>query len=99
MFCQFMAKLPKSDMKSQLNELRSTEMLKCTFLNLNTLAAIALSITVSIASIDRTFSQMKLIKMRLRSSLNDSSLSNLMKLGIESPDSVTHGNLEDIVHV
>ena len=32
-FHQFMAKLPKSNMKSQLNELQSTEMLKPMFPN------------------------------------------------------------------
>ena len=99
MFHQFMAKQPKSDIKSQLKELWSTEMSKPMFANLNTLAAIDLSIPVSGASIKRSFSQMKLIKMRLCSSLCDSSLSPLMKISTESPDALADGNLEDIVDV
>ena len=37
---------------------------------------------------------MKLIKTRLRSSLNDKSLSNLMKIALESPDELTDSHLE-----
>ena len=43
--------------------------------NLSKLAAITLSIPVATASVEKTFSQMKLIKTRLRSTLKDSSLS------------------------
>ena len=49
-FCQFMAMQDKSDMKSQLKEMWWTEMLKPMFPNLNTLAAVALSIPISAAS-------------------------------------------------
>ena len=40
---------------------------------------------------------MKLIKTRLRSSLNDTSLSHLMKITIESPDELRDSNLEEVV--
>ena len=76
-----------------------TEMLKSMFLNLNTLAIIALSIPISTTSVERSFSQMKLIKMGLHSGLSDSHLSQLMKIGIESRDSLRDGNLEDIVDI
>jgi len=42
---------------------------------------------------------MKLIKIRLRSSLNDKSLSNLMKIALKSPVKVTDSHLEEIVDV
>ena len=42
---------------------------------------------------------MKLIKTRLRSSLNDKSLSNLMKIALESPVELTDSYLEEIVDV
>ena len=74
-------------------------MLEPMFPNFDTLAAIALSISVSTASVERSFSQMKLIKTRLHSSLSDSRLSHLIEIGTESPDSLTEGNLEDIVNV
>ena len=51
------------------------------------------------ASVERSFSQMKLIKTRLRSSLNDKSLSNLMKIALESAVELTDSHLEEIVDV
>ena len=70
-FRQFMAKQPKENMKLQLKELATNEMLKSMFPNLNTLAIISLSIPVATASVERSFSQMKLIKSRLRNRLSD----------------------------
>ena len=92
-----MAKQPKENMKLQLQELASNEMLKSMFPNLNTLAMISLSIPVATASVEQSFSEMKLIKTRLRSSLNDTSLSHLMKIAIESPATLTDSDLEEIV--
>ena len=48
------------------------------------------------ASVERSFSQMKLIKTYLRSSLNDKRLYNLMKIALDSP---TGSHLEEIVDV
>ena len=42
---------------------------------------------------------MKLIKTRLRSSLNDKSLSHQMKIAIESPAELTDSHLEEVVDV
>ena len=66
---------------------------------LNTRHAICLSIPVTAASVERSFSQMKLIKTCLRSSLNDKSLSNLMKIALESPAELTDSHLEEVVDV
>ena len=49
--------------------------------------------------VERSFSQMKLIKTRLRSHLCDNSLPHLMKIAIGSPDKLTDSDLEDIVDV
>ena len=54
---------------------------------------------VATTSVERSFSQMKLIKTRLRSNLNDKSLSNLMKIALESPVELTDSHLEEIVDV
>ena len=94
-----MAKQPKDNMKSQLEDMVSNDMLATMFPNLHTIAKISLSIPVATASVERSLSQMKLIKTRLRSSLNDTSLSHLMKIAIESPDQLTDGNLDEIVEV
>ena len=82
-----------------LKELASNDMIKTLFPNLSKIGAICLSIPVTTASVERSFSQMKLIKTRLRSSLNDKSLSNLMKIALESPDELTDSHLEEVVNV
>ena len=86
-------------MKAQLKELASNDMIKTLFPNLSKIGAICLSIPVTTASVERSFSQMKLIKTHLRSSLNDKSLSNLMKIALESPDDLTDSHLEEVVNV
>ena len=86
-------------MKAQLKELASNDMIKTLFPNLSKIGAICLSIPVTTASVERSFSQMKLIGTRLRSSLNDKSLSNLMKVALESPDELTDSHLEEVVNV
>ena len=84
-----MAIKPKENMKSQLTDMVSNDMLTTMFPNLHTIATISLSIPVATASVERSFSQMKLIKTRLLSSLKDISLSHLMKIAVESPDELT----------
>ena len=59
-----MAKQPKENMQPQLKELVTNETLVTMFPNLNTLANISLSILVSTASVERSFSQMKLLKIQ-----------------------------------
>ena len=86
-------------MKAQLKELASNDMIKTLFPNLSKIGAICLSIPVTTASVERSFSQMKLIKTSFRSSLNDKSLSNLMKIALESPDELTDSHLEEVVNV
>ena len=98
-FRRFMAKQPPRNMKLQLKELASNEMLKAMFPNLSTLATISLTLPVSTASVERSFSQMKLIKTRLRNCLSDSSLSNLMKIAIESPDILSEDDLDAIIDI
>lgn len=98
-FRRYMSKQPKDNLQLQLKDLASNEMMKTMFPNLSTLATICLCIPVATASVERSFSQMKLIKTRLRSRLCDTSLSHLMKITIESPDKLTDSDLEDIVDV
>jgi len=74
-------------------------MFKTLFPNLNKIGAICLSIPVTTTSVERSFSQMKLIKTGLRSCLSDKSLSNLIKVAIESPAELTDSNLKEIVNV
>ena len=94
-----MFKQPKDDMLLQLKELASNEMLENMFPNLNKLAKFSISIPVTTASVERSFSQMKMIKTRLRNRLSDSSLSLLMKIAIESPITMSDSILEEMVDI
>ena len=68
MYRQLLVSKPKSDMKAQLKGLASNDTLKTLFPNLTKIGAICLSIPVTTASVERSFSQMKLIKSCLTSS-------------------------------
>ena len=64
----------------QLKKLLTNDMLIALFPNLHKLATICLSIPISTASAEQSFSEMKLIKNRLRNRLTKLSLSSLMKI-------------------
>ena len=72
-----MAKQPKDDLIQQLKELATSDMLQIMYPGLNTLAKICMTIPVGTASVERSFSQMKLIKTRLRNRLGEENLSRL----------------------
>ena len=96
---QLPIKQPKDDIPMQLKELLTDDMLIALFPNLHKLATICLPITISTASSEQSFSDMKLIKNRLRNRLTELSLSNLMKIAIESSEKLTDSDLEEIVDV
>ena len=82
-FRHYLTKQLKEDMGVQLHELVTNNMLKTMFPSLNTLANVCLSIPVGTACVERSFSEMKMIKTRLRNRIGESSLSFLMKIAIE----------------
>ena len=51
------------------------------------------------ASIEHSFSQMKMIKTQLKSHLGEANLSHLMKITIESLETLSDEELEQIVDV
>ena len=79
-------------------------MLKTMFPHLNTLANVCMTIpvgtaSVGTASVERSFSQMKMIKSCLRNRLSEKSLSYLMKIAIESPNKLSDDDLESILSI
>ena len=71
---QLLVSKPKNYMKAQLKELAPNDMLKTLFSNLSkihTVGTICPLIPVMAASIELSFSQMKLVKTHLRNTLND----------------------------
>ena len=96
---KFLATSRRDDMTSQLKELVINDTIRAFCPNLSKLGEIYLTLPVSTASVERSFSQMKLIKTRLRSQLSVDSLSDLMKIAIESPNELTETDLENIVDI
>ena len=94
-----LAKQPEESLTLQLKELLTNSTLQILLPNPYRLATVCLCLPVSTASAERSFSQMKLIKDCFRNSLNDTSLSNLMKIVIESPEILCDSELEQIVDV
>ena len=64
-YCQLLLKQPKDDISMQLKKLLTNDMLIALFPNLHTLATICLSIPIPTASVEQSFSDMKLIKNHL----------------------------------
>ena len=95
----YLSKQRKGTFYSQLTELSTNKMLVTMFPNISTLAKICLAIPVGTASVERSFSQMKLIKTRLRNRIGQSSLSYLMKIAIETLEKLTSEDLNAIVGV
>ena len=95
-FHTWLAKKPKDSIALQLKELITNEMLVTIFPNLVT---IGLTLPVSTASFERSFSQMKLIKTRLQNSLTKGRLTQLIRIAIESPDQLTEEEIEVILDI
>ena len=74
-------------------------MLIALFPNLQNWQPYALSIPISTASVEQSFSDMKLIKNHLRNHLTKLNLTNLMKIVTEYPENITDSDLEEIVDV
>ena len=87
---------PKEETKKLLKELATNSMLVAMFPNLSALASICLSIPVGTASVERSFSQMKMIKTRLRNRLGERNLAHLMRIAIETPEELPNEKIVDI---
>ena len=88
-FRRYITNQPREDIKEQLKE----------FPNLSILANVCLTIPVGTASVERSFSHMKMVKSRLRNRLGEANLSYLMKIALEFPEALSDKKLEQIVTV
>lgn len=60
---------------------------------------VCLSIPVGTASVERSFSQMKMIKIRLRNHLGEQNLAHLMRIAIETPEKLPDNIVESVVDI
>ena len=59
---------------------------------------IVLALPLGTASVERSFSQMKLVKTRLRNRISDNNLAKLMRIAIEGPE-LTSVDVEAILNI
>ena len=98
-YFQLLSKQLKDNLKTQLQELATNDTLIALLPSLHKLACCCLSLPIGTASVERSFSQMKLIKTRLCNRLGELSLSRLMKIAIESPETLSDSDLEEVVTI
>ena len=89
----------KEDLQHQLKEIITNKTLATLLPNLHKVATICLAIPVGTASVERTFSQMKLVKNWLQNRMSEQTLSYLMRIAIESPEALSNENIEEIVDI
>ena len=82
-----------------LKELATNSMLVEMFPHLSDLAKVSLSIPVGTASVERSFSRMKMIKTRLRNRLGEQNLSHLMRIAVETPEKLPDDIVESVVNM
>ena len=87
-FRRYITNQPRENFNEQLKELFTTSMMHTMFTNLSILANVCLTISVGTAPVERPFSQMKMIKPRLRNRLGEANLSYLMKIALDSLDTL-----------
>lgn len=88
-----MSKQPKEDMTARLKELAINDYNNGMLRNRHKLAVI-FSFP---ASVERSFSQIKMIETRLRNWIEELGLSNLIKIVIKSPDTLSDNDVDEIV--
>lgn len=98
-FRRYITKQPKEDTTKLLKELATNSMLVEMFPHLSVLAKVSLSIPVGTASVERSFSQMKMIKTRLRNRLGEDNLAHLMRIAIETPEKLPDDIVESVVDI
>ena len=86
-----------SSLQQVLSTLLSSGDIAAAFPNLARLAAILIVLPVTTATVERTFSSMKLIKTRLRSRMGENTLEHTMRICIEGPDQSTDDTLEAVI--
>ena len=67
------------------------------FPNLASLARLAVVLPVTTATVERSFSDMKLIKTRLRSRLGEETLNHTRRISIEGPDKLNSEDLDSMI--
>ena len=95
LFSQY--KSSTDDLQVVTSRLLTDSTLNAAFPNLATLASLQLVLPVTTATVERSFSDMKLVKTRLRSRLGENTLDQAMRVCIEGPPTLSEDELDNIV--
>ena len=87
-----------STLQQVLSVLLGTTDIVAAFPNLSKLASILMILPVTTATVERTFSTMKLVKTRLRSRMGEDTLEHTMRICIEGPDNLPEDTLDAVIH-
>ena len=87
----------KSSWQQVLSALLSSTTIATSFHNLAKLAAILTVLPVTMATVEQTFSCMKLIKTRLCNRMGESTLEYTMRICIKGPDWLSNKTLEEVI--
>ena len=98
-FKRYTSQQSKEGTMKLLKELATNSMLVETILHLSDLAKVSLSIPAGTASVEQSFSQMKMIKTRLRNNLGEQNLAHLMRIAIETPEKLPDDIAESVVDI
>ena len=83
-------------MDKVFSNLLTNDTIRTAFPNLITLASLAVILPVTTATVERSFSDTKFIKTRLRNRLGEDNLGQTMCICIEGPDTLNDDELKDI---
>ena len=86
-----------SSLQDVLTKLISNADLSAAFPNLSKLATILEVLPVTTATVERSFSSMKLVKTRLRSRMGEDTLQHTMRICIEGPDILSNEQLDAVL--
>ena len=97
-FRRYITRQRKEDTMKLLKELATNSMLVEMFPH-SDLAKVSLSIPVGTASVERSFSRMKMIKTMRRNRLGEQNLAHLMRIAIETPEKLPDDVVESVVDI
>ena len=87
----------RSSLQEVLSSLLSSSSIRASFPHLAKLATILIVLPVTTATVEQTFSSMKLIKTRLRSRMGENTLEHTMRICIEGPGRLSNEALEAVI--
>ena len=85
--------------KDVIRELCSNKTISCIYPNMGTFAEVCRVVPIHTSDVERTFSQLKLIKTRIRNRLNEGTLDSLLRIAVEGSSSPQEYPIQEAVEL